>query len=286
MGISNLECIQSVVDYIEENLSESITLGDIADRAAFSMFYFHRMFHETVGETITEYIRKRRLTLASRELLTTKRPILEIAFEFNYESQEAFTRAFKKMYGTTPGKYRRNGNNIILLNRRKLSMDNLKHLKGGLTMEPKFVDIPSFKIVGMRYFGENKNNEIPKLWDEFIKRSNEISDRKGDFTSYGICQALPEMVDDDSFYYIAGVEVNEIKSVPHGMVSMEIPAARYVVFTHSGPASKLGVTYEYIYGTWFPKAKDKPMGTIDFEMYDEKFTNKEDSLMFIYIPVE
>lgn len=286
MDENNLEQIQRVVDYIEENLSQSITLQNIADEADFSMFYFHRMFRHTVGETITEYIRKRRLTLASWELLSNEKSILEIAFEFNYESQEAFTRAFKRMYGTTPGKYRKNGNSVILLNRTKLSIDNLKHLNGGLSMEPKFKNLESFKVVGMRYFGENKNNEIPELWDEFIRRSNEVKNRRNNFTSYGICQALPEMTESDSFYYIAGVEVDEMKDIPTGMISIVVPAARYVVFTHRGPTSSLDKTYEYIYGTWFPKSKYKPLGTIDFEMYNEKFTNKEDSSMYIYIPVE
>lgn len=97
--------IQSSIDYIEDNLTSEIDLKNVADQSYFSLYYFHKIFHPITQTSIKEYIRKRRLTEAAYELVNTKNRIIDIAIKYQYQSQAAFTRAFKKMYGTTPGKY-------------------------------------------------------------------------------------------------------------------------------------------------------------------------------------
>lgn len=99
--------IKKAIAYIEEHLHEPITLEDIAWQSDFSKFHFHRIFQSYVGITITEYIRMRRLTNASVALLHTNERILDIALYYQFESQESFTRAFKKVYKLPPGQYRR-----------------------------------------------------------------------------------------------------------------------------------------------------------------------------------
>jgi len=99
--------IKQSIDYIEEHLNESLTMDDIAQQAGFSKFHFHRIFYTKVGMSITEYIRMRRLAKASTALLFTNERILDIAFYYQFQSQEAFTRAFKKTYQLPPGQYRK-----------------------------------------------------------------------------------------------------------------------------------------------------------------------------------
>jgi AraC-like DNA-binding protein len=93
--------------YIEKHLEEEMTLEDVAAAADFSMYHFHRIFHGQIGMTIAEYIRSRRLACASALLIYSTEDIIGIAFRSRFESQEAFTRAFKKEYGMPPGRYRK-----------------------------------------------------------------------------------------------------------------------------------------------------------------------------------
>lgn len=119
--MNNLERIQDSIDYIEENLEKKISLDDIANRAYLSKFHFHRLFHSAVGESIGDYIRKRRLSEAARELRETNEKIIDIAFKYQFNSQESFTRSFRKNYGLSPSEYRRKHEEKILLRKIEIS---------------------------------------------------------------------------------------------------------------------------------------------------------------------
>ncbi|MBP1157386.1 MULTISPECIES: helix-turn-helix transcriptional regulator [unclassified Paenibacillus] len=95
--------------YNEHRRKNELYLETIAQYTAISKYHFHRLFHSNVGMTLTSYIRRRRLSNAASELITTERRILEIALDYQFESQEAFTRAFKKLFHMTPGQYQCNG---------------------------------------------------------------------------------------------------------------------------------------------------------------------------------
>lgn len=99
--------IKKIILFVEENLHEPLTLEHIALQSGFSKYHFHRIFQSSVGMTITEYIRVRRLANASSALLYSNERILDIALYYQFESQESFTRAFKEVYKLPPGKYRR-----------------------------------------------------------------------------------------------------------------------------------------------------------------------------------
>lgn len=98
------EKIQASIEYIEENLSEELTLEELAKQALVSKFYYHRLFHEEVGEPVMAYIRKRRLTEAAKELREGHVNVLDVAIKYQFGSQEAFSRAFKRMFHIAPGK--------------------------------------------------------------------------------------------------------------------------------------------------------------------------------------
>lgn len=98
--------IHLALDYIELNLCEELTLDEISKVVGFSKFYFHRTFQKEVGISLYDYIRKRRIASAASVLLNRNTSILNIALTYHFESQEAFTRAFKSIYQLPPGRYR------------------------------------------------------------------------------------------------------------------------------------------------------------------------------------
>ncbi|MFX3649048.1 MAG: helix-turn-helix transcriptional regulator [Paenibacillus sp.] len=99
--------IQQSLFYIETHLHEEIGLEEVASEALLSPYHYHRVFRNEVGMTVVDYIRNRRMSLASTALRSTDAGILDISLACGFESQEAFTRAFRKCYGMPPGRFRK-----------------------------------------------------------------------------------------------------------------------------------------------------------------------------------
>lgn len=268
--MSYLISIQQAIDYIEDNLREYINPEGVAQEAAYSLFYFHRIFQAVVGDSVMGYIRGRRLSEAAYELAKTDRRILDIALDYQYESQESFTRAFKKMYGMNPGEYRRRKQYYPLMTR--FSLVGHTQNQGGTILEPKIVMREEFVVIGMEYVGDNANNEIGRLWEGFFPRVSEISDRVDQSVLYGVCGSAEEKV---AFSYVAGAKVASGSDVPSGMVKKTIPAGKYLVYTHVGPLKTFMDTNSKIFGEWLPESGFEPAG-LDFEVYDERFNEYSD----------
>ncbi len=98
--------IEMVIDYIERHLNGKIDLETVARAVNYSKYHLHRMFTETVGLTIHDYVQRRQLTEAAKLLVFSDKPLIEIAFICGYESQQSFTTAFTAMYKTSPAHYR------------------------------------------------------------------------------------------------------------------------------------------------------------------------------------
>lgn len=118
--MNNNEVVKKVVDYIETHINEDLALDKIADALNYSKFYIARIFSEETKCTVYKYIQGRRLTLAAQKLVETERSIVEIAYEAHYDSQQAFTLAFKQLYECTPYIYRKNG--VFYPKQSKISM--------------------------------------------------------------------------------------------------------------------------------------------------------------------
>lgn len=108
------DTVQQALKYVELNLYKELTVDEVSSEVGYSKYYFIRTFQKEVGISLYEYIRKRRLAHAASILRTTDIPILDIAQTFCFESQEAFTRAFKSVYQLPPGRYRSINNNLIM----------------------------------------------------------------------------------------------------------------------------------------------------------------------------
>lgn len=114
--------VQESLKYIEDNLTNSISLVDLSRQAYFSSYYFHRLFQSVVGEPLMEYVRRKRLLSAADDLLYTDNSIADIAFKYQFNSQDVFSRAFKRLYGVTPNEYRK-------LNKNKFPFKTNKNTK-------------------------------------------------------------------------------------------------------------------------------------------------------------
>lgn len=106
MQSQTIYIVSQAITYIEHNLNHKLELDIVAAALHYSKFYLHRIFTKTVGLTIHEYIQRRQLTEAAKLLIFSKKPIIEISLISGYESQQAFTSAFKDMYKATPAEFR------------------------------------------------------------------------------------------------------------------------------------------------------------------------------------
>ncbi|RPI90364.1 MAG: helix-turn-helix domain-containing protein [Chloroflexi bacterium] len=287
--------LMQAVNFMETNLARAITLGEISGAAHMSSYHFLRLFHASIGETPGAYVRKRRLSEAAGLLVSTDRRIIEIAFDFRFESQAAFTRAFRRQFRVTPAAMRRSGKLVRPGLFEPLRQADIEHrMSGGLSQEPRFVERPETTLVGMRCANTAHHIWIPALWGRFMKRRRTIPNAV-DGTTYGvyIYDALPEsdITDEMAFDYLAAIEVscseNGQPVVPTGMVSRKIPGGYYAIFTHRGFLRDLNKTYEYIYKTWLPGSRKAEFIQNEFFEYHgrEFMGDREDSITEIYIPV-
>lgn len=279
------ESMERTIDYIESHLCEDITLDELAAMAHLSKFHFHRVFQAMVGDSIMEYIRLRRLTLAGQQLRQTRKRVVDIAFDYQFSSHETFCRAFKKTFGVTPTECRRHKVGLSIRGKAILRRDDSR--LGGFTLEPKIIFKDTFTVVGMEIIttqeDNNTNFTIPKLWSRFNPRANEINNRHAG--GLGLC--VSEGFENCDFSYMACCEVSAVDSIPEGMIARTIPACKYLVFTHKGSVDNLGETYDFIYGKYIPNANYEIQTKVDFELYDERFNpDSPDSEMDIYIPIK
>ncbi len=146
-------------------------------------------------------------------------------------------------------------------------------------MEPKIVTKPAFKVVGMEYVGLNKHNEIKDMWDEFVPRMREIKHADYSWGTYGICRGE---ANEETAWYLAGVEVTKVEDVPAGMAVWEIPQQTYAVFACTLPT--LHEAYRYAFEDWLPGSSYQRVDGPDFELYSEEF-EPDDPRLHIYVPV-
>lgn len=150
-------------------------------------------------------------------------------------------------------------------------------------MQAEIVNKPAFKIVGMKYHGKNEHNDIPQIWGQFIPMIKEIKHQVPQAGVYGAMDNLNE--ESREFDYLAAVPVKQIADVPEGLVSWEIPEAKYVVVTCTLPT--IGKAFDYVYKNWLAQSGYERACGPEFEFYDEDFDpDDENSNMTIYIPIK
>ncbi len=280
--------ILKAIDFIEARLSDELSLGSVAAAAGLSSYHFSRMFRALTGETLTSYIRRRRLTEAARRLIHRDDRLIELAQSYGFDSQAAFSRAFKRQFGVPPGAYRKARRAMPWAYRPALVADDFNLDEEFRAMEPKIVKKPMFKAVGMaKEFSQDSSDGIPALWTAFWKRHSEIKNAV-EGHCLGLCVGVE---DDDAFTYAAALEVSDIVDVPKDMCAWTIAGQTYAVFSVSLTGTEpIGVELRranrYIWNTWLPKSGYVFAKAADFEYYDERFDPKTLSgEIDLYIPL-
>ncbi|HIO96459.1 MAG TPA: AraC family transcriptional regulator, partial [Leucothrix sp.] len=173
--MKTLEQIQQGIDFIEENLDFDLSLKQIANKTGISQWHFQRMFKALTTETLKTYIRSRRLSNAMEKLFTTQQRIIEISITAGFESQESFSRAFKKAFDMTPNQARKIGNKNLFLKKVEFTQEYLKHINQNISLQPEIISQPKMLLIGMKtcFYGTDseKNNiaeKLPALWDAFL----------------------------------------------------------------------------------------------------------------------
>lgn len=279
-----INSIKKALNYIENNLQEDIDLSAIAKEAGYSLYHFHRIFKGIVGDSMKDYVRKRRFTEAAKELVYTNKSIVEIGIKYGYESREGFSRAFEKVYGRNPSEVRRD--NLLYFIREPINIDymmfQLKLTTEGLT--PLYRNLSERYVVGRKWKvkadGSNLQ-DIPLLWQKWNneKESEKIINRKCADEIMGICIFSQGNV----FDYMIGHEVNTMEYVPENMVIYRLEPSLYAVFRVIGPITEsVQKTWDYIYSVWLSESKYKHRNIDDIEYY---YYTEGELVADLYIPI-
>jgi AraC family transcriptional regulator len=257
---------QKALWYIESHLAAPLTLDEIATIGGVSRFHMVRAFASATGFSVMRYVRARRLSNAARALAAGAPDILTLALDADYNSHEAFTRAFRDHFGVTPEVVRAGACLDYLKLQEPIVMDStlLDNLK-----PPRFETSRPLLVAGIseRCTHENGGAGIPNQWQRFHQKVGDIPDRVGE-VAYGVCCNGD---DSGNFDYIAGVEVSDFSDLPREFSRVRIPEQRYAVFTHAEHISSIRRTVHTIWNLWLPISGMKAADAPSFERYDEKF---------------
>ena len=280
-----IESISKAISYIEDNLTDDLTIEKIADKVLISPFYFQKGFSMLCGFTVSDYIRQRRLTRAGSELVSTEEKIITIALKYGYDSPDSFTKAFTRFHGVTPTAVRKDGAMIKSFAPLKISFT----LKGGYTMDYKIVEKEAFTVIGAwkKFPYENAAEAIPNFWTEHYQ-SGGGSTVCG---TYGV--NIDESMGGKEFEYLIADDYKEGTEVPDGFITKTIPAFTWAVFPCRGSMpNAMQEVCRKIFSEWLPNCKDYEFASgYNIEMYHDpsKYPNgvqDESYYSEIWIPVK
>lgn len=285
--------LQKAINYIEDNLENKVALEQIAKVAGYSIPHLYRVFGAIVGCSVKEYVRRRKLSKAVFEVVTTKRSITEIAFKYGFESHEVFTRTFKLAYGAPPSSYRKSKIEPNLFERvNLLSINNESRM---LILKPEIICKDETLLLGItRNVNQSENIKygiLSKVKKDFNKMVNSIENKVNAELYYAVYDYEPmDILKDDeevNYKYYCCVEVTKYDNIPEQMVKMVIPPAKYAIFTYDTNEKTLNgmelsqPIYDYIDGIWLPNSGFELADTPDYEVINEK-----ENYINIYISIK
>ena len=271
-----LTCIRKTIEIIEDNLTEKISVSDIAKKVFISEFLLQKGFSVMTGYSISEYIKSRRLYLAAVDIQRSNDKIIDIALKYCYETPESFTKAFTRFHGVTPTQVR-SGERINIFLPLKINVS----ISGGDKMNVKIATVPSFTVIGFRrdFSCDDSFRTIPLFWDEIFsqyahlysgvapKNSLEETFALSCVGEYGIC--IDNIGKEGKLsYMIAGKYTGG--DVPLGMSLYNIEGGEWAVFDCIGPMpDAIQNTTTRIYNEWLPLNPDYELcGDAMIEWYD------------------
>lgn len=261
-----LKKLGAAIDYIEDNLDKEISYDEAARIACCSPYYFQRIFSYVSGVSLSEYIRRRKMTQAAFELQRTDSKVIDIALKYGYSSPTSFNRAFQSVHRITPTAAKAMGSILQAYP----SIQFRVEITGGSAMTYHIAEKPPLHIVGIRMPMVEDMEEnlriVPDFWkaalqgnqfSEICKLSNQEPDG---ILGISVYESPKEI------YYYIGVAANV--SAPAGMHEYEIPAATWVIFENSGRFKEdVQSVFRRFYMEWLPFSGYKYAELPDIEVY-------------------
>ncbi|MCX7710164.1 MAG: helix-turn-helix domain-containing protein [Clostridia bacterium] len=289
---NTLKRIENLIEYIEGNIKNNITLEIAAEHTGISKYHLHRIFKAITDKSLMEYVRNRKLARSIKELINTDLKIIDIAAEYGFDYEQSYIRSFKNTFNISPAKVRKERTEIQITE--KINLGLAIPVEDGIFLEPKIVLRPKFLTVGIKhkiYFEDNLHFHIANQVgnDFFFNHRHKIHFAKNPDVYIALIKFVPN---ENYKYYIPSIEVSSIEDIPTGMVSTTIPASQYVAFKYIGlhhpkhltqPA--LLSTYNLAYN-WIMNSHYQIVDEYRFERIDNS-TSREDYCEFeIYFPVK
>ncbi|MTW85728.1 helix-turn-helix domain-containing protein [Virgibacillus dakarensis] len=283
-----LKELNVVIDYIEDHLTDELSLEKISEYAGVSDFHFRKIFFYLSGLTLSEYIKNRRLSEANKDLLHGEK-VTDIAFKYGYQSMDGFSRAFKKWSGFLPSDVIKKG---ISKSFPKLSF--VITVKGGNTMEFRIEEKPAFNLVGiskrvpMQF--EGINNEIVKLAESITDEQKEEMHSLQNLEPYEIVNASYDgdanfIKEEGDLTHLIGVltTANEVSNL---LEKVPVKACTWAVFPNEGPfPSALQETMAKTYSEWLPSSDYEVINAPSFSFTKMDQYNKDYAYSEVWIPV-
>ena len=253
-----LKNMNDAMGYIEENLTNELDFKIVARIAHCSEYHFKRMFSFLAGITLSEYIRRRRLSLAAFELTNSILKIIDIAVKYGYNSPDSFTRAFQNFHGVTPSEARNNGQQLKAFPPMTFQLS----IRGGNEMNYRIEQKKAFNIVGMMkrvpIIFEGENPEITAMWKSLTMEKIDQLKKLSNAEPKGMIQASTNFSDGrmeekgelDQYIGVAATE-----ECPENFSKLEVPALTWTIFESTGAfPSTLQETWGRIFSEWFPSS--------------------------------
>ncbi|MDF9829382.1 AraC family transcriptional regulator [Parabacteroides sp. PF5-6] len=283
-----LEELNRVIDYIEEHLTDEISLESVADYARVSDFHFRKVFFYLSGMTLSEYIKNRRLSEANKDLLAGER-VIDVAFKYGYESTDGFTRAFKKWSGLLPSDVIKKKTSKMFP---KFSFKIV--ITGGISMEFRIENKPAFNFFGvskripMQF--EGVNNEIVKLIQSITEEQRNEMREIQNIAPFEILNISYDadakfMKEEGDLTHMIGVMSSE--EVSKQLEKLSVEAGLWAVFPNEGLfPSTLQQTWARIYSEWLLSSNYELIDNPSFSFTKMDELKKDYAYSEIWIPIK
>ncbi|CAH0233843.1 AraC family transcriptional regulator [Peribacillus castrilensis] len=256
--MDSLKNMNGAIKFIEENLTNEIDFKEVARLAYCSEYHFKRMFSFLAGISLSEYIRRRRLTLAAFELKNSNIKVIDIAIKYGYSSPDSFARAFQHLHGITPSEARSNGHSLKAYPPMSFQLS----IKGGSEMNYRIEEKEAFHIIGIKkrvpIIFNGVNPEIASMWKSLDEKTINELKNLSNVEPLGLLSAsanfsegrLEEKGELD--HYIGAATTREC---PDNLTQLNVDASTWAVFEAVGPFPEtLQNVWGRIYSEWFPSS--------------------------------
>ncbi|MFP3887479.1 AraC family transcriptional regulator [Priestia filamentosa] len=284
-----LRNMNGALQYIEENLTNDVDFREVARRAFCSEYHFKRMFSFLAGITLSEYIRRRRLTLAAFDLKNSNMKVIDVAIKYQYNSPDSFTRAFQNLHGITPSEAKKNGHSLKAYPRMTFELS----IKGGNEMNYRIEEKEAFCIVGIKervpiiFYGVNPH--IAAMWESLNEETINKLKNLSNVEPLGLLSASMNfsegrMEEKGELDHYIGVATT--KECPGNLTRLEVPALTWAVFEVVGPfPDTLQDVWGRIYSEWFPSSNYEQVEGPEILWNEHKDVTSPTFRSEIWIPV-